>query len=46
MKLKREAKQHLQGIMLIILGYICLKVHADGAAVFMWFVGVMLLLGK
>lgn len=46
MRLKRESIQHLQGVALLLMGGICHKVGADGAAVFMWLVGMAMLFGK
>lgn len=46
MKLKKTAKQHLQGAALLIIGYLCYKTGANGAAVFAWFLGLVFLLGE
>ena len=42
-RLKENIKQ---GISLIALGCICHKVGADGAAVIMWVMGIIIFLGK
>lgn len=45
--MKYRLKENIkQGISLIILGCICHKTEADGAAVFIWFMGVITLFGK
>jgi len=45
-RLKDGVKIRLQGIALLTLGMLCHKVNADGAAVFMWLLGVTMLFGK
>jgi hypothetical protein len=45
-RLKENIKMRLQGITLLILGMLCHKVNADGAAVFMWLLGAVMLFGK
>lgn len=45
-RLKDSVKIRLQGITLLVLGMLCHKVNADGAAVFMWLLGVTMLFGK
>lgn len=42
-RLKENIKQ---GTFLITLGCICHKVGADGAAIIMWFLGIIIFLGK
>ena len=46
MKLKKTAKQHLQGAALLIIGYLCYKAGASGAAVFAWILAFIFLLGE
>lgn len=43
---KENIKIRLQGIALLMLGILCHKVSADGAAVFIWLLGVVMLFGK
>jgi hypothetical protein len=45
-RLKENIKMRLQGIALLALGMLCHKVNADGAAVFMWLLGAVMLFGK
>jgi uncharacterized membrane protein HdeD (DUF308 family) len=45
-RLKENIKMHLQGIALLILGVLCHKASADGAAVLMWLIGLVMLFGK
>lgn len=44
-RLKENIKIRLQGIALLMLGVLCHKVNADGAAVFMWILGVLMMIG-
>lgn len=46
MKRYRLKENIKQGIFLITLGCICHKVGADGAAIIMWFLGIIIFLGK
>lgn len=45
-RLKDSVKIRLQGIALLMLGVVCHKASADGAAVLMWLIGVVMLFGK
>jgi hypothetical protein len=45
-RLKENVKIRLQGIALLMLGVVCHKARADGAAVFMWLIGLVMLFGK
>lgn len=45
-RLKENIKMRLQGIVLLMLGILCHKASADGAAVFMWLIGAVMLFGK
>lgn len=45
-RLKKNVEMRLQGIALLALGFLCYKVDADGASVFMWLLGVLMLFGK
>lgn len=45
-KLRENVKIRIQGIALLILGFLCYKTDADGAAVFMWFIGAVMLFGE
>lgn len=45
-RLKENIKMRLQGIALLMLGILCHKVSADGAAVFIWLLGAVMLFGK
>lgn len=45
-KLRENVKIRIQGIELLVLGFLCYKTDADGAAVFMWLLGVLMLFGK
>lgn len=45
-RLKENIEMRLQGIALLMLGVLCHKVNADGAAVFIWLLGVVMLFGK
>lgn len=45
-RLKENVKIRLQGIALLILGILCHKASADGAAVLMWLIGAVMLFGK
>lgn len=45
-RLKENIKIRIQGIELLVLGFLCYKTDADGAAVFMWLLGVLMLFGK
>ena len=44
-RLKENIKIRLQGIALFVLGFLCYKTDADGAAVFMWILGTLMMLG-
>ena len=44
-RLRENVKIHIQGIELLVLGFLCYKTDADGAAVFMWFLGTLMTLG-
>lgn len=44
--LKESITMRLQGIALLMLGILCHKASADGAAVLMWLIGVVMLFGK
>ena len=45
-RLKENIKMRLQGIALLMLGILCHKASADGAAVLMWLLGAVMLFGK
>ena len=45
-RLRENVKIRIQGITLLVLGFLCYKTDADGAAVFMWFWGTVMLFGK
>lgn len=45
-RLKENIKIRLQGIALLMLGVLCHKTSADGAAVLMWLLGAVMLFGK
>jgi uncharacterized membrane protein HdeD (DUF308 family) len=45
-RLKKNIKMRLQGIALLMLGILCHKASADGAAVLMWLLGAVMLFGK
>ena len=45
-RLKDSVKIRLQGIALLMLGILCHKASADGAAVLMWLLGAVMLFGK
>ena len=45
-RLKDSVKMRLQGIALLMLGVVCHKASADGAAVLMWLLGAVMLFGK
>lgn len=45
-RLKENIKMRLQGIVLLMLGILCHKASADGAAVFMWLIAAVMLFGK
>lgn len=45
-RLKDSVKIRLQGIALLMLGVLCHKVNADGAAVLMWLIAAVMLFGK
>lgn len=45
-RLKENIKIRLQGIALLMLGILCHKASADGAAVLMWLIGTVMLFGK
>ena len=45
-RLKESIKMRLQGIALLMLGILCHKTSADGAAVLMWLIGAIMLFGK
>lgn len=45
-RLKDSVKIRLQGIALLMLGVVCHKASADGAAVLMWLLGAVMLFGK
>lgn len=44
-KLRENVKIRIQGIALLVLGFLCYKTDADGAAVFMWVLGALMMLG-
>ena len=44
-RLKENIKMRLQGIALLMLGVLCHKVNADGAAVLMWLIAAVMLFG-
>ena len=46
MRLKREARQHLQGAALLIMSYICHKFGADGACIMMLIFGLVMVFGE
>lgn len=46
MKLRKAAIIKMQGVALIILGLVCHKMQSDGAALFMWLLGVTMLLAN
>lgn len=43
-KLKHDALQLIQGTILLILGCLCHKVDADGAALFLWMLSISYIL--
>lgn len=45
-RLKENIKMRLQGVALLMLGILCHKVNADGAAVLMWLIAAVMLFGK
>ena len=45
-RLKDSVKMRLQGIALLMLGVVCHKASADGAAALMWLLGAVMLFGK
>ena len=45
-KLRKEVIVKLEGIILILLGLMCYKLDADGAAFFAWCCGAVMLLGR
>lgn len=45
-RLRENIIIRMQGIALLMLGILCHKASADGAAVFMWLLGVVMLFGK
>ena len=45
-RLKDSVKMRLQGVALLMLGILCHKARADGAAVLMWLLGAVMLFGK
>ena len=45
-RLKENIKTHIQGIILIAMSAVCLKVGADGAAVVVALIGIVLAFGK
>lgn len=45
-RLKDSVKMRLQGVALLMLGVVCHKASADGAAVLMWLLGAVMLFGK
>lgn len=45
-RLKESITTRLQGIALLMLGILCHKASADGAAVLMWLIGAVMLFGK
>ena len=44
-RLRENVKIRIQGIELLVLGFLCYKTDADGAAVFMWFLGTLMTFG-
>lgn len=44
-RLRENVKIRIQGIALLVLGFLCYKTDADGAAVFMWILGTLMTLG-
>lgn len=44
-RLRENVKIRIQGIALLVLGFLCCKTDADGAAVFMWILGTLMTLG-
>lgn len=45
-RLKESITMRLQGITLLMLGVLCHKASADGAAVLMFIIGAVMLFGK
>lgn len=45
-RLKENVKIRLQGVSLLLFGSLCHVANADGAAVFMWLLGTVMLFGK
>lgn len=45
-RLKENITMRLQGIALLMLGVLCHKASADGAAVLMWLIAEVMLFGK
>jgi len=45
-RLKRKFRIKLQGLGLVLLGLMCYKAGADGAMVFIFLCGIILLFGK
>ena len=45
-RLKENIKTRIQGIILIAMSAVCLKVGADGAAVVVALIGIVLIFGK
>lgn len=45
-RLRENIIIRMQSIALLMLGILCHKASADGAAVFMWLLGVVMLFGK
>lgn len=46
MRLKKEARQHLQGAMLLLISYVCHKIGSDGASIIMLICGLVMLFGE
>jgi hypothetical protein len=45
-RLKENIKTRIQGIILIAMSTVCLKVDADGAAIVVALIGIVLVFGK
>lgn len=41
-RLRNSIATLIQGVALIVLGIVCHKIQADGAAVFVWLIGTLL----
>ena len=46
MRLRKTAIIKMQGVALIILGLVCHKMQSDGAALFMWLLGVTMIISN